>query len=73
MAKITCDQWLMYQVADPQHIAIWIHGYYSGKRNNTMIEPQQLKSNAEKVKDYCRSNLQMPVMQAVEKLFGPAQ
>src|SRR4051794_25941954 len=72
MAKITCEQYLLFQVADPQHIAIWIHGFYSGKRNTTILDVQALKANADKVRDYCRSNIKNTVMQGVETLFGPA-
>jgi acid stress chaperone HdeB len=71
MAKVTCEQYLLFQVADPQHIAIWIHGYYAGKRNSTILDVQQLKANADKVRDYCRANMKNTVMQGVETLFGP--
>jgi acid stress chaperone HdeB len=60
----------MFQVADPQQIAIWISGYFHGKTGSTVLDVQALKANSEKVKDYCRGNLQMPVMQAVENVFG---
>ena len=71
IAKITCEQFLLFQVADPQHIAIWIHGFYSGKRDNTVIDVQVLKASADKVRDYCRANMGKPVFQAVETIFGP--
>jgi hypothetical protein len=71
MAKITCEQYLLFQVADPQHIAIWIHGFYSGKRDSTVLDIQALRTNADKVRDYCRSNMKNTVMQGVETLFGP--
>jgi hypothetical protein len=35
MAKITCEQLVLLQVADPDHLAIWLSGYYNGKRNTT--------------------------------------
>jgi acid stress chaperone HdeB len=70
VAKITCEQFILYKVSSPQNIAIWLSGYYNGKRGNTVIDPQALKENSDKVIDYCRANLAMPVMQAVENLFG---
>jgi hypothetical protein len=73
VSKITCEQFLLFQVADPQHIAIWFHGYYSGKRDNTLLDVQKLKQDADKLRDYCRSHMRGTVMQAVEALFGPAR
>jgi hypothetical protein len=35
IAKITCEQLVLLKVADPDHIAIWLSGYYNGKRNTT--------------------------------------
>jgi hypothetical protein len=73
IAKITCDQFVLFQITDPRNIAIWISGYYNGKRNNTVIDTQVFGANFEKLKDYCRANSNLTVMQAVEKLFVPAQ
>ncbi len=35
VAKISCDQFVLMTVAEPDYIAIWLSGYYHGKRNNT--------------------------------------
>jgi hypothetical protein len=71
VAKITCEQFILYKVASPQNIAIWLSGYYSGKRGNTLVDTQDLKEKSDKVMDYCRANLNTPLMQAVETLFSP--
>src|SRR5262245_2996325 len=70
VAKITCDQYLGYKVTNPQNIAIWLSGYYHGKRGDTTLDTQTLVEKAKKVRDYCRRNSQALVMQAVETLFG---
>jgi acid stress chaperone HdeB len=73
MSKVTCDQFRKYKIASPQYIAIWLNGYYSGKRGNTIVETQDLVANAKKVQDYCFKNPETPVMQAVETLSGPGK
>jgi hypothetical protein len=73
VAKITCNQFLLFQVADPQHIAIWFHGYYSGKRDNTVVDIQKLKADADRLRDWCRANINMTVMKGVETLFEPGK
>jgi hypothetical protein len=70
VSKITCDQFTGYKITDPQNIAIWLSGYHSGKRGNTILDTQALAANARKVQDYCIRNPQVPVMQAVETLLG---
>jgi acid stress chaperone HdeB len=69
VSKITCEQFLGFSVADPRDIAIWLSGYYHGKHGMTLLEPQALKQNAEKLKTACfeASNVKLPVMQLIEK------
>jgi acid stress chaperone HdeB len=71
VAKITCDQFTLYKVTDPQNIAIWLSGYYHGKRDNTLVDTQQLADNLRKIKNYCNLHTQETVMKAVESVFGP--
>jgi acid stress chaperone HdeB len=71
VAKITCGQFLAYSIADPKDIALWLNGYYTGKRGGgTLLDPQALKANYDKIRGYCLVNQNIPVMQAVETLFA---
>ena len=70
VAKITCDQFTGFKITDPLHIAIWLNGYYSGKRDNTIIDPQALKENYNKLNSYCIVNEKVTVLQAAQTLFG---
>jgi hypothetical protein len=47
-----------------------LHGFYSGRRNNTVVDVHALERIADKVEEYCRSNRDMPLMQAVESTLG---
>jgi acid stress chaperone HdeB len=70
MSKITCEQLRLYAITDPNNIALWLSGYYNGKRDNTIISVQALKENLERVKDYCITHRTLTVMQAVEAILG---
>lgn len=70
VAKITCKQYLAYTVTDPRFIAIWLSGYYNGKRNNMLIDTGAFKKNVDKVEDFCRMNLDDTVVHAVETTLG---
>jgi acid stress chaperone HdeB len=70
VSKITCDQFRTYKVTNPNYIAIWIDGFYSSKRDSTVVDVQSFKNNFEKLNDYCITHLKMPVMDAAKALFG---
>lgn len=70
VAKINCKQFLLDTVAPTKSVALWLSGYYNGKRGNTLIDVSALQKNADKVEDYCRMHLDMTVMDAVEGALG---
>ena len=70
VSKITCEQFVLYQITDADNIAVWLHGYHSGKRGTTMVDVQTFKQNANKLKRYCRMNIKVTVMQAVDAVLG---
>ena len=65
VSKITCEQFWLRKVADPDKVALWISGYVNRKRGNTTIDTQQLDRNVRRLTEYCRENYKMTVMQAV--------
>ncbi|MDJ0513531.1 MAG: HdeA/HdeB family chaperone [Methyloceanibacter sp.] len=71
VGKITCNQFALYKVSDPDTIAVWLHGYYSGKRGNTVVEVETLKANVRKLRDYCLQNPDTNLLKAVETLLSP--
>ena len=71
VAKITCQQILKEDLASPTHdIVLWLSGYYNGKRNNTIIEPDAVKQNEEKVNRYCYQHRETTVMDAAKFVLG---
>jgi acid stress chaperone HdeB len=70
VSKITCEQYVLFTVADPHDIAMWLSGYYNAKRNNILLDTQQFREHAKQVMDYCQLNLKAPVMEAAEKVLG---
>ena len=69
VAKITCVQFTLYKVTDPQNIALWLSGYYHGQRNDTTLDTLELARYLQNVKDYCNLNPQVTVIQAVESML----
>jgi acid stress chaperone HdeB len=74
VAKITCDQFVSATVAPSDNIAIWLSGYYHGKRGSTIIDVQKLKEQPEKMMSYCLyTDKGATVMEAVEKLLSKGE
>ena len=71
VAKITCEQFTGYKITNPQNIAMWLSGYYNGKRGNTILDAQGLNANVKNLEGYCIKNPKTLVMQAVETVLGP--
>ena len=72
VAKLTCHQFATFKVAHPDKLAIWLNGYFHGKRGDMVVDSQELAGNTDKVKEYCIKNPDLPLIQAVETLFGAA-
>ena len=71
VAKITCQQVILEQLSPPTHdIVMWLNGYYSGKRNNMIINFQTINNDEQKVRLYCYHNPEMTVMDAVKIVLG---
>jgi hypothetical protein len=71
LAKVTCEQMRGEQLATPSRdIVLLLTGYYNGRRNNTVIEPQTIKKHEEKVDSYCVQHGQTTVMDAVKNVLG---
>ena len=71
-SKITCDQYVHSKIATPNYIAAWLSGYYNAKRNSRLLDTQALQDNVSKLQNYCyeEKNFKVPVMSAIEELFG---
>ena len=68
VSKITREQYFFNTIAFSQYVVMWLSGYYNGRRNNTIIDPDALKKNEEKVNLYCNQHREMTVMDAVKSV-----
>jgi acid stress chaperone HdeB len=70
VSKITCEQFAGYKITTPENVAIWLSGYYHGKRGNTVVDMQKLLADTKTMQRYCLQNPQTLVMSAVETVLG---
>jgi acid stress chaperone HdeB len=70
VSKKTCDQLLMEKPVPAKYVVLWLSGYYNGKRSNTIIEPEAIDQNEQKVDFYCNFHREVTVMDAVKNVLG---
>ena len=70
VAKITCRQFIFDDIALSKSIAVWLAGYYGGQQHNTVVDLGRMQQNIDKVQDFCRLNLETPLMEASKKALG---
>ncbi len=70
VSKITCDEFVKYEIADPKQIAAWISGYNHGIHNNPIVDQQKVLQTTNKVEQYCFEHPDALVMKAVDELLG---
>jgi acid stress chaperone HdeB len=71
VSKITCEQVLMEKLAwTEREVVLWLSGYYHGKRNDMIVEPEAVKKNVEKVDHYCYEHRDAALMDAIKNVLG---
>jgi hypothetical protein len=68
VSKITCEQYLLARVATPEKIAIWLSGYFNGRRSNTVVDVKRLEDAEKRLTENCRANYAKTVLQAAEEI-----
>jgi len=69
VSKITCEDYVFYKVSNPAAIVHWLSGYYHGKHNDPIVDPQMFQANVDKLRSYCErpTNYKMTLMQIIEQ------
>jgi hypothetical protein len=69
-AKITCNQFMFGRIADSRTISIWLIGYYSGMRNNSVIDTALVQKQSQELVQYCMAHSEASVMDAAKIVFN---
>jgi acid stress chaperone HdeB len=66
VSKITCDEFVKYDIADPRQITAWISGYYHGLHNNP-VDKQKTLEGSENIEGYCFKHPDALVMETLNE------
>jgi acid stress chaperone HdeB len=75
ISRITCDQFVQGKIGEPRTLAAWLSGYYHGKKGATLVDQQAFQESLNTMEVFCRDgkNVNLPVMQAIEKVLAPGK
>jgi hypothetical protein len=69
ITKITCEQLLMAALpVNTRDVVMWLSGYYHREHNNTIIEPDAIKRDADNLNTYCFQHGATTVMDALKNM-----
>ena len=72
VSKVTCEQFYFSRVSHPTTLSIWLSGFYHGKHDQSVVDVQRMKENADKLHRFCRQreNHKVPILEAAERALG---
>jgi acid stress chaperone HdeB len=73
VSKITCKEFMLSTLFEPDHIAFWLNGYYNGNHDNSVLDISALQNYVSKLQDYCVHNQDATIMKAADVLLGPGK
>jgi len=69
VSKITCDQYVGMKITDYKYIALWLSGYFNGRKGNLLVDPQKFSADTEKLYQYCLGRPDVILFKAAGDLF----
>jgi acid stress chaperone HdeB len=70
VSKVTCDEFVKYDIADPRQIAAWISGYHHGSHNNPIVDKRQTLGGIKQLEEYCFKHPNDLLMKEADQILG---
>ena len=69
MAAITCGQLLDMDADEAGIVLFWMHGYFSGRDDDTKLDVKGMGKRAKKIGAYCSQNKKITLISAVKEVI----
>lgn len=66
LTKVTCKQFVTYEITDARSLSLWLSGYFNAQRKNTTVDVSAFRKKSNALKDYCLSHFEIPLMDAAK-------
>ena len=70
MSKVTCRQFITYEITDARSLSLWLSGYFNAQQNNTMVDVSKFRSRSNALKEYCLTHQDTALMQAAKTVVS---
>jgi acid stress chaperone HdeB len=70
LSTLSCKDFLAGNKDDSAAIVAWLHGYYRDKDEPPVIDFARIKSDADKIAEYCTQNPTHALITATDKVLG---
>ena len=69
LTKVTCKQFLDSGERTMSMILMWLTGFFTDEDDTPIVDFDKLKTDANKISDYCRKNPNTALMTAAEEIL----
>src|SRR4051812_38992454 len=66
LAKVTCKQFVTYEITDARSLSLWLSGYFNAQQNNTTVDVSKFRSRSNALKEYCLTHQDTSLMEAAK-------
>ena len=66
LAKVSCKQFVTYEITDARSLSLWLSGYFNAQQNNTTVDVSKFRSRSNALKEYCLTHQDTPLMEAAK-------
>ena len=69
LTKVTCKQFVTYEITDARSLSLWLSGYFNAQRKNTTVDVSAFREKSDALKEYCLSHFETPLMDAAKTVI----
>jgi acid stress chaperone HdeB len=70
MSKVTCKQFVTYEITDARSLSIWLSGYFNAQQKNTVVDVNKFRNRSNALKDFCLTHQDVGLMEAAKTVVG---
>jgi acid stress chaperone HdeB len=70
MSKVTCKQFVTYEITDARSLSIWLSGYFNAQQNNMVVDVSKFRSRSNALKEFCLTHQDLALMEAAKTVIG---
>jgi hypothetical protein len=70
MSKVTCKQFVTYEITDARSLSIWLSGYFNAQQKNMIIDVSKFRERSDALKEFCLTDQDVALMEAAKTVIG---